>query len=320
MAIPKRGFGLTGGIGQEVTWGTAVARTNWLRLISSSMASKLQRAMIGHQGSHGQASTNFRYSLVERNESGGSVSWVASYNDSTQMLMRHAFGTVADAGAGPYTHEFTLASPPPVGFTWENIGGTHATLDQARVFEGCKISRFEMAVEAGRPMICTADIIAEDAGDWAAAGSPTYTTSPEYVLHNHLTTAITINSVTYDARRLVLTINRNLQRNYQLGSLLTAEPYEERLEVDLEIEVLKNTNTWTTLHEGSTAYDTTWTFDGGTPDMAFTLHNAVVWDVDEPVGEPGATRQTVRLKGFADGTDQGLKCIVTNSNALYSAN
>lgn len=323
---PARGFGLSFGIGQQTVYGTPVAITNWLRGARSSMKRSIIREKVPHLGSYGQASTTHRYQYNSREESGGRIEWIPSYNDTTLMILRHVFGVApTDAGSGPngYTHAFTLASPPPAGFTLEQIGGTHATLDLAQVYTGCKANLFEMTLESGQVARCALDIIAQTAtGFQAPSATPTYTTSPFTVKHNHLdtTTSVTIGGTQLASRRLVLTVNRNLSRNHELGSLLTSEPFENRLEVGLELEVLWGQSAPWTAHYADSQGDITWNLVDGTRSMAWTLHNGMVDEVDNPTEGADGIRQTVRFTGYADATDQGLGLTVTNSSALYTAN
>jgi hypothetical protein len=323
VAIPMRGFGLTLGIGQEVTWGTAVARTNWLRLVSSTVERRILRDKIPHLGTYGAAATTNREFFDTAEESGGRIEWIPCYNDSTLMLLRHVFGvTPTDGGAGPFTHAYTLASPPPPGLTLEIIRGTHASLNPGQVFEGCKIDSFELTAEAGRPVMCAIEVIGETATGLQAAGTPTYSSAPLPILHNHLDAAVgvTFNATPQDARRLVLTIRRNLQRNMQLGTLFTAEPFENRIEVSLEIERLWNSAGPYSAHYAGTQGDVTFNFTSSPNIAAFTMHNAVIDEVSAPTQAADGLRQTVRWTGYADATDMGCNLLVTNANTLYSAN
>src|SRR5688500_11037459 len=169
MTIPARGHGLSFGIGDESTWGTAVARTNWLRGTASTMERRRIREPSPTLGYYGRDSTNLENHFVASEEAGGTIDWIAGYSDSTLLLLAHVFGAApTDGGAGPFTHTYALASPPLTGFTLEVIRGTHASLNLAQVFEGCKINRFTMTSESGRPVMCSADLIAETAGALAA--------------------------------------------------------------------------------------------------------------------------------------------------------
>lgn len=323
MSLPIRGHGATIGIAQEVTWGTSVSRTNWMRLNSTSLERRTIRQKAPTLGTYGAANTLYRETYKESEEAGGSLEWVFGFNDSTLMLLAHVFGAApTDAGSGPYTHTYALASPTLPGLTLEVIRGVHASLNTAQVFEGCKINTFTMTAEAGRPVICSADIIAETAGDLVAAGSPTYTTTRFPMLHNHFAagTGVTFDSVAMDARRLTLTINRNLSRNQQLGSLLTAEPVESRLDVTLEFEVLWNSAKPYTALYADTQSDATFTFSNSPRSAAFTMHNAIIDDVSAPTSSAEGISQTVRMSAYADATDSGLGLVITNANQLYTAN
>lgn len=316
-----RGFGLTFGFGQEVTWGTPVARTVWMRGISSTLEDRITREKSPTLGSIGAVSTSFLRQFDRAREAGGTIEGLLSYNDATQLVLRHMFGAVTDGGStGAYTHTYTLAVPPPAGLTIEEIKGTHASLDMAKVYDGGRFNSWQIVAEAGRPVQWSGDIIAQTSGGPAAAGSPSYTTGGAPVLHHHLSTGLTFDGEEMKTRRLVLSVNRNLSRNQELGSLLTSEPIDGRIEISLEAEVLWQSNKPYTAHYAGTQGDATWTFTSGSLSAAFTLHNAVVQEVDAPTQEAGGIVQRFRLEGFSDGSDQGLALVITNANQLYSAN
>ena len=320
MAIPVRGFGLTLGLGEESTWGTAVARSNWLRLASASLKRQVITEKLNHLGTYGQTSTAHRYNFISREEVGGRISWPLMYNDSSLMLLKHAMGATVDAGAGPYTHTLTLASPPPVGLTMELIKGTHASLSTAQVFEGGKLDNLEIAWEAGQIVQCSADVIAQAAGGITSAGTPSYNSTPYPVIAHQMTTALTIGGNPYQSRSVRLRVSRGLQRNQEIGSLYTSEPFESRLTVELEVEVLWQDSAWHTAHYASTAADVTFAFADSPRALTGTLHNAIPVDVSEPTDSAEGIRQTIRFEAYADSSDQGLSLVFTNANALTTTN
>jgi hypothetical protein len=322
MAIPVRGFGGSIGFVPEVTWGTAVSpRTHWVRCNEVGLQRKIMNRDVETLGVHGATSTGYTHRFIEREEAGGRIVWPAAYQDGTQSLFHHMLGATAESGAGPFVHTQTPSSPGPVGLTIAQIKGTHASLSTQQTFEGCRISSLELSIEAGGMLMCAADIIAQTGSTLEAVATPTYGT-PNYVLHNHLATSLTLNSVTYQIKGFTLRINRNLQRNYEMGSLFTSEPFESRLTYELDVDLLWQTNTLQGMHLQGDQHDITFSFTGtGNNAMAFQFHNAILVDHADPTTSPEGVRQTAAFRAYSDGSSQqGVSIITTNDNALYTAN
>ena len=64
--------------------------------------------------------------------------------------------------------------------------------------------------------------------------------------------------------------------------------------------------------------DLTLTFTDGARSLAFTLHNAEIVSISEPIQGPGVMTQEIELRGYADNTDSGLTVVYTNSKATYA--
>lgn len=325
MALANRGFGGSFGVGFESAWGTAVARTNWLRYMNNSLKRMLSKESLPHLGSYGQASTNQRYHYIKEDFAGGTLEWPFAYDDSSVAMLRAALGTNATTGVGPYVHTATLSSPlTGTGnpLTIEVIHGTPASGggNMGEVFEGCLINQFDLSVESGGVMMASAEIIAETSGGLASAGSPTYSSNGNPVLHNHFTSC-TFNSTTRALRSFKVSFNRNLERNHELGSLFTAQPVENRLRVEFELQMLWQSADWRTEWLADTQGDMVVVFTGsGSNAMTMTLHNAIIEDVSDPVNSAGGIMRTVKGCTYADASDQGLAIAVTNGNSLATAN
>ena len=322
MAAVHRGFGATLGIGAEVTWGTAVARTNWIRLISESLKRAIAKEKVPHLGSFGQVSTNYQHRFTREDFAGGQIVFPFAYDDSSVMLARNALGANVDSGAGPYSHLLTLASPNPYPMTLEVIRGTASSGSghPAEVFEGCLISDFELSMENGGLLTCSADVIAETSGGPVAAGSPSYSSGGEWVKHNHLS-SLTFNSTQRKLKSFKINVKRNLDRNHELGSLLTSIPVENRLEIGFEIQMLWQSVDWMTEFLADTSSDLLIALAGtGDNAMDITLHNANIDDVSNPVSSAGGVMRTITGTAYADATDQGLSIEISNGSALATAN
>lgn len=319
MTLPVRGAGGSLGIGVESAWGTAVARTNWLRMNSMGLRRMITNKEVDNLGSLGAASVMHRFNHQESDFAGGPLAWYAAYDDSTVALLAHIMGAVATSGPSgtQYTHLLTLASPVPVGVTLEQISGTgHASsiTAVAEVFEGCKFAGARLSLAAGGLLTVETDVIAQTSGGLVAPGTPTYTTGGNPIGHQQ-TTGVVVGGTPRAFQSFVINIERDLQRRHELGSAFTSEPHEESLAVTAEFRTKWQASAFDSgLLTGAQA---DWTIPFlGTGDNALniTLHNVQINEVTREVGSRGSIDMVVRVRAFADGTDQGLALEFKNAN------
>lgn len=325
MAPPLRGFGGTIGAGIEAVWGTAVARTNWKEMVSMGLRRTIDTPPVPELGRLGQVSSAHRFDYIATDFAGGPISYVACYDDSTILLLSHLLGGVADSGVGPYTHLLTLASPPPIGLTLEQINGTAPTGSDlvnktTQVFEGCKFASGKISVTAGGLLMVENEVIAQTSGGLVAAGTPTYTSGGERIRHNH-SSGMTLGGSARALQSFSLDIDRGLNRNHELGSLFTSEPWEEQLEITGEIRVKWQTDAFDAAYLAGTQADLVIPFTGsGSNAMTLTCHNIRILDVTRDVNSKGAVEQVIKFAPRADATDQGVSLSFVNASALFSAN
>lgn len=316
----NRGFGLTFGFGEESSWGTAVSRTNWLRGQSSTLQAATSWEMVPDLGYYGQASTMQRNKFPSATTAGGDITFPMAYNDSTLLVLKHLFGADADAGGGPYLHTLTLASPTLPGLTIEQISGTGPSDNLTQVYEGCKVASATMEVSAGGIMMCTASVIAETAGSYTTAGTPSYNSAPVYIQHNHAG-SLSWNSASFVVQSLRIRVDRQMQAPRELGSLLISQPFEDGLMVEIEASGLWRANTAPAGNIAGTDSDLTITFTGPSNNsLAITAHNCHVASYSNPTNAAGGIQQTMTWRAKADGSDQGLTFVVTNANTTTETN
>ncbi len=322
MAGPYSTRGGFLGIGEEVTFGTPVARSNFLRLASATMTHSLERVPPSHLGTAGDV-PNRRSLRIVTDNSEGRIEWLPAYDDSTLLLFEHALGGKATTGAGPYTHTFTLAAALPTGLTLEVAAGENdAGAQRSETFEGCKIGALELSIDAGGEMRAAIDVIAENAAARAAAGTPTYSSNGEIVEHAD-SGQFAWNAVNYDLLSMRLRLDNKLTRRPKLGSAQTQEPCRsDWIEVTIEVTLEYLNDNLHAAHLASTASDATITFTGaGNNSLAITLHNAEVVEQSDPVNAGGGImQQTATFRGLSDGTDAGLAIVVINDSATSEAN
>jgi hypothetical protein len=321
MAAVHRGFGASIGIGVESVYGTPVARTNWLRGTTVSGRRTLDKPLVPHLGDLSQVSTMMRNFYTASDNASGTISYPLAYDDSSVLLARHTFGTNADGGAGPFTHTMTLSSPLPGPLTVEQISGTPATGNMTEVFTSCLINTTRYIFEVGKIAMVEHDFIAQTSGGLVAAGTPSQNVTREYVQHQQAGTSFSVFGSVLAVRKFTIAINRNLQRNQELGALTTQIPIEGGLEIEMEAQVLWQSATWYTNYLNSTQGNLQLTFTGtSSRSLAITSQNVLVVDRSAPVNTAGGILETIKLRPHADASNQGLSMVFTNGNAVHTSN
>lgn len=329
MAVVARGAGGYLGIGVESVWGTAVARSNWLRAATLGLMRRIANSSETDLGAQGRKATTRRYPFVASDFADGSISWPASYNDSTVLLLSHILGDVDTEGPDgtEYTHTVTVASPPPIGLTLEQISGVAPSGSalankMSEVFEGCKFSGARISCTAGQELMIDADVIAQTSGGLVAAGTPTVSPSFEPILHNHRT-SLTLGGTAREINGFTITIERDLQRNQELGSKLTSEPFEgpEGVKVSVELRCKWQTDAYDAALLAGSQSDLEIVFTGsGDNSLTITAHNLQIDSVDRAVSDRGAIEQVIKGTCYTDANDDLLTMVFTNSKATAATN
>ena len=316
MAIPFLGHGSAVMIGVESTWGTKVTRTNSLRVVSHGITRKIEKVDRPHLGTAGSAYYTRRSHYTQSDRSGGPIEILASYNDSTVLLMAYLFGAAVDAGGPTYTHTITAAHPGHTGLSIETLNGTGI----AEVWEGCKIASGEFSIESGGIARLSVEVMAETNGGLEAASTPTFATE-DHILHSHAG-QLSYNGVTYDLISFRLSADRKLGDRQLLGSALTKEPVVSDFpEITGTIVREYDSSTLNAAFIADTQADTTITFTGTSPNvLAFTLHNIFITSVVRDTSQPGVIRETATFKCEATASESGVSIVFTNSLALYTTN
>jgi len=320
MGTPYLGRGATVGLAQEVAWGTPVARTNWLRLVSESLERTIDRGRRPHLGTLGAASANRRSTFVRSDFVGGDIEIEMGYDDSTLFLLKQAMGAVADAGAGPFTHTFTLAEALSVGMTVERILGN----GKANVFSGMLVDSFKLSGSVGEICRASFSLIGKTEAGRAAAGAPTYSPGGNPIIHHQAAaTPLLFNAVSYDILSWEINVARNLTRRQLYGSKLTANPVRGDFEeCTLRVTREYDADTPFAALVADTQGDAVLGAFTGTSNNAMTItaQNAILTSVSDAVSGPGIIQETAEFLLLSDATDEGLKIVITNGNATSIIN
>jgi len=305
------------GLGEESTWGTAVSRTAFRPLNSSSLLR--QATFVPRPDLKSDSGSAMRRGHYQSEESMTGTFEVAATYDNIGMILKHALGTAASSGSGPYTHTYTLAAAPPTGLTIEVVRGTST---KSEVFEGCKISSMTMSVNAGECMMVSCDIIGQTSAARGSAGTPSYSAQEHLIEASHAG-QLSFNSVNYDLSSFTLTVNNSLDRRQLLGSVETSEPLRtDFMSVELSFEIEAVDTLYTALL-ANTQGDAVVTFTHPTVSnrsMAFTIQNFYLNAVTDEISDAGIVTASCSGVGESDGTDEGLQIVSVNSNSSAASN
>lgn len=314
---PFVGFGATLGLGEETTWGTEVARTNWMEVLGFNVRRVIDRRPVERLGQVGDTSRMRSSHYDASDQVDWSLDIVGAYDDSTIMLCKHLLGAVATTGAGsPYTHTVTLGSVTQ-GLSLEFIHGNGL----AEVVEGATPMSGTISISNGDYMRVSLTGIGETSGGFEAAGTPTYSTGGNEVLYSQAGQA-TFNSVPYDLIDLSIAVNSNLTARRLLANKFPKQPVGEGYrEIVLTATVEYDASTLYAAFIADTESDFAITFTGsGVNALTITGQNAYIRSVTKPISGPGIIRQTIELVCQTDGTDLGFKMAFVNANASAVAN
>lgn len=200
------------GIGAESIYGTAVARSKFVELSSESL--KYKTGKVQRPSLRG-LSANRTVPMKKGVEGSFGIQLPFS---GAEVLIKHMLGSVATSGAGPYTHDFSLAAALPVGLSLEvnrdsaNIGGSSSFL-----YEGCQISKWTLKQEPEDFLMLECEVIGED-GSLVAVSTPTFATWDG--IHWGDFTSATINSVATPIHGFEISGDNTLAADrFKLGSL-----------------------------------------------------------------------------------------------------
>lgn len=307
-------FGSALGVGEEVTWRTAVSRNVWMPFIAESLREdpeKGARPTVNESNGGRVARKHF----MKAKNVGGNVRVLATYQGQG-LFWKHLLGTVATTGpaSGLYTHTYTLTASHPAGLTMETVRGNSGKGER---FDGCKLSRGVFSVKAGELAELGLDVIAGSSAGRAAAATPSYTTSRDLPIRADEAGQVVWNSTSRYFKGLEITVDNKLARRPLCGTLLTAEPKpsgDRVIKVKLDLEY--DDDAFQTALVADTVSDVVVAFtDSAGRSITFTLDNAYVESVSDPISAGNAfIAQSAVLVAQVDNTEGFVVVIVNESS------
>jgi len=317
MSLPFTGQGAGLGWGVETTPGTAVARSNWMRAVEANLARSVERPMSPVLAS---VSAGFDQEVHDQaDNAGGDLAILGTYDaPAFGNLLWAALGSAVSSGGPTFNHNITPGDTIP-SYTIEQLLGNSG---RGEVFTGMKVDTLVLSQSAGDYLRVKATYVGITNGGEVAAGTPTYLSTFERVIH-HQAGLLAWNSQNFArVTSWELTISNALAGPQYLGSLLADEAYfSGRRTAQLKLGLH-----WDQAHFTGGLYQGTksdaslaWTGTGGNS-LTATLHNAFVSEASKPISSVDVITQNVTLKGLADyspGTDKGV--LIALSNTLGGA-
>lgn len=169
MATLRRGGKSYIGFGEETTWGTAVARTKFIEVISAAL--KFEKAF---EAAESVYSFDLLRDIPAKKSVAGPIAMELHYA-GFGVLFKHLMGEgsvstvpLSGADAGAYEHTITPKDDPPVGLTIEQ-----AIEDKAHVMAGCRLNGATFTMEADQQLHAEFAVLGRDE-DEDTPTSPTF--------------------------------------------------------------------------------------------------------------------------------------------------
>jgi len=304
------------GFGEESTFGTAVARAVWRPAIGLNPS--LKTASSDYQDLYRSGAGSAKRNSIDSREFSDSVSLLASYT-RFGMVLKHALGSVGSTGpvGSDYTHTYDPAALP-TGLTVEGIRGSNATSELA---VGCQIPdwTFESSTRSKRAVF-TFGLWGKDSTR-PSKGTPSYGATDDPILHYHLGSTTWNSIADLKPTSVRVTGNNGLERVYTKA--VTVDSFVEsgdRVYGAVVSFYDTNIDDFYDAWKAGTESDLVIPYANGSLSLTFTLRNARITNISEPIRSGGALTREITFAPRADGSDEALAVVIVNENASGIAN
>lgn len=307
--------------GEEATWATEVARTIFARPYEDSTLKHEKPQQV--QEWLGDRDPSSPFYQAERGV--GNIVIPLTYTQS-EIFLKHCFGKMTTAGAGPYTHTmdvdnlpFTRSSPAALkGLSVELMLGLPDTNEEALLLTGGRVRSFGSTFRPNEEIKLTADLVGKQVTLGPDTASPTF---PDYdgndiVKFNQI--AITIDGGSEDIYGLEWTCNNNLRDDRAImGSQYIAEPRAQgRREISGTIELdWADNSLYDKFISGASAVILATATGPGNLQMVFRWNN-VRFTGETPGLQHGEEQDySLPFTAYHDATYGAMQCVITNDTA-----
>ena len=304
------------GIGQETTWGTGVASSEFFQSADVSINEDYARLRDPMQrGVRGLPTADSGRLTIT-----GGLSNLLVRPDQAGNLLRGILGDPTDAGSGPYTHTYvealtkfsTEAALPPYSLTVDYDG------TDIRRYNGGQMNQLTLSHDASSRLVAAADFIFKGVAV-VSSETPSYETNKPFKF-NQL--SITRAGSAFDyAESVSITINNNLLGVPLLNASNEIACVEFNDAISVQVAMTIDAKDSTTLYgdmKNNTVNEWVFTWDDGTDSLVFTFPQLNVLVPNKPIS--GAGRQTFAATGTAEynaSAGHSVEAVLTNSIATY---
>jgi len=305
------------GIAKEVTWGTAVAAADYLKMVSEGIV--VNKEEIVSEAKRGVWDEPESFEGLETVE--GPVT-VEVQPETVGLLLMAALGAPTTTGVGPYTHTFTptnakfsadCALPP---LTLE----VHRDMEQAFQYAGCVVNQLQLQFGTDQKIMRAQATIIGKEGTLIAATTPAMETNKPFTWDELVVQAGNPLAALAGLEGVTLTINNNLVgiptlNNTKQISAIRRNGYRV-IETSFTFDARDLTEYNRFINQDKTAFD--FTFTSGTNSLQIALPQ--VEYKAAPINVGGADRLTVAVTGKAKldaASGYALQAVLTNGRATY---
>lgn len=315
-------LGIKFGLGKEVTRGTAVVPTQWVKHLSSAFEDNVKYVL--NESGMGLIE---KYNDAEIVETWGAGNLKAKVTDQSFGLILTALFSQSPTTAlhtgetAVWDHTYALA---------ETVTGTSLTLAKLQngdnfAYARAMLAKLELDVTVGQYIEATSD--------WITAPSATGTNTAAYVTENEFVPSMATAKIASTKAGLAaataiplhsvkLTFNKNVNPDYVFGSTSPSEIFTQGFEVDGEFVLRHTDDTYRNLWSGGTfnAFEldlknTLKTIGtASNPEVTFTLDQVVfdTWKTDQALDK--IVDQTVTFKAMYNiANTELLSAVFTNT-------
>lgn len=320
--MPPIGAGFQSFIGMadESVYGTPVAPTNWLRMVSTDWGLKATQT-VGNRG----LGRLFRSCIRNRlKRSGGSIAFDFGYEGFERMFRQFLGGySHAVVGTTGHLHTFTPSTTRQVGMTLQ----VHQGINRMQ-YPGCKLTGMNLSYT--NEVLSGSFSGVGQVGATGSVGVPTFSTAPCIMPLQEVSAGLSItvggSPINITSMDVQMALPHTEGREY-LGSDLMKEPVIS--------DVLAVTGTIQREHEDTSTFISPWLADtaaavvvtieddttiaGSSPATKYKLVltlNEVIWgEVNLPVDGPGPIIESIPFIARADSSGNLLSLALTNGAA-----
>lgn len=303
------------GFAKEVTYGTAVAATEFMDPESESLNPSSDQAII-YPGASGIDD------IVKPGRYGVEGSFTVPVDlDATPLFWLLALGEVNTAGAGPFTHTFTASRPNTLASFTARIGKDFLE----HVFAGCVVSGLTLEV-AEEIASLSVEVVGQKDSEAAINVAPAFSTGAVFASHE-VTVDVAAGDVSAEVESLTLTVENggSLDGGHTLGSRFPRRIYPGSLLVTAEMALAFLSNDHLERFWGQATGPIS---TGDLTEFACDIHFGASYDIALPrciqpefsaaVAGPDRIEQSISYRAVTDPvTGEVISVSVTNDRSAY---